>query len=76
MAARDLTNTRNAVSQTVNGVNRKYNDTRSGRKGRNSSRAKEISELREAALEAASAEKEFVEEGSRKEGEKWVDSMG
>ncbi|KAK7361856.1 hypothetical protein VNO77_03942 [Canavalia gladiata] len=30
MAARDLTNTQNAVAQTINGVNHKYNDTRSG----------------------------------------------
>ncbi|KAK7264249.1 hypothetical protein RJT34_31855 [Clitoria ternatea] len=88
MAARDLSNTRNAL--TVNGVNRKYNDARPGRKGRISSRANEIlgvgmeefeswnldaddlrMELqarrqREVALEAALAEKEFVEEECRK----------
>lgn len=42
MAARDLANSRSAVLQTVNGVNRKYNDTRYGRKGRISARANEI----------------------------------
>ncbi|KAG4385141.1 hypothetical protein GLYMA_12G038600v4 [Glycine max] len=86
MAARDQVNTRNGVVQTVNGVNRKYSDARSGRKGRISSRANESlgvgmdefeswsldandlkMELqsrrqREAALEAALAEKEFLEE--------------
>ena len=86
VAARDQANARNGVVQTVNGVNRKYNDARSGRKGRNSSRANEClgvgmdefeswsldandlkMELqsrrqREAALEAALAEKEFLEE--------------
>ncbi|KAK2381706.1 kinesin protein KIN-7D, mitochondrial [Trifolium repens] len=41
MAARNLANTRSAVTQTVNGVHRKYNDQRSGRKGRISSRANE-----------------------------------
>ncbi|XP_020239431.1 kinesin-like protein KIN-7D, mitochondrial isoform X2 [Cajanus cajan] len=90
MAARDLANSRNGVVQTVNGVNRKYNDARSGRKGRISSRANEslgvgldefeswsldASDLkmelqarkqREAALEAALAEKEFLEEEYRK----------
>ncbi|KAG4973776.1 hypothetical protein JHK82_030688 [Glycine max] len=90
VAARDQANARNGVVQTVNGVNRKYNDARSGRKGRNSSRANEClgvgmdefeswsldandlkMELqarrqREAALEAALAEKEFLEEEYRK----------
>ncbi|KAL2654451.1 hypothetical protein AAZV13_04G008600 [Glycine max] len=93
MAARDLVNSRSAVMQTVNGVNRKYNDPRAGRKGRISSRASEISgagvddfeswslvaddlkmelqarKQREAALEAALAEKEFVEEQYRKKAE-------
>nr|KYP64922.1 Kinesin-related protein 11 [Cajanus cajan] len=93
MAARDLVNSRSSVIQTVNGVNRKHSDARSGRKGRISSRANEISgagqddfeswsldaddlkmELqarkhREAALEAALAEKEFVEEEYRKKTE-------
>ena len=93
MAARDLVNSRSAVAQTVNGVNRKYNDARSGRKGRISSRANEISgaglddfeswsldaddlkmelqarKQREAALEAALAEKEFMEEEYRKKAE-------
>ncbi|KAL3012606.1 hypothetical protein AAZX31_06G008600 [Glycine max] len=93
MAARDLVNSRSAVVQTVNGVNRKYNDPRAGRKGRISSRANEISgtgvddfesrsldaddlkielqarKQREAALEAALAEKEFVEEQYRKKTE-------
>ncbi|XP_057725410.1 kinesin-like protein KIN-7D, mitochondrial [Arachis stenosperma] len=88
MAARDLVNSRSAVM--ANGVNRKYNDVRSGRKGRFSSRANEISgaglddfeswsldaddlklelqarKQREAALEAALAEKEFMEEEYRK----------
>ncbi|KAK7283524.1 hypothetical protein RIF29_13094 [Crotalaria pallida] len=92
-AARDLSNSRSAVLQTVNGVNRKYNDARSGRKGRFSSRANEISgaglddfeswsldaddlkmelqarKQREAALEAALAEKEFVEDEYRKKAE-------
>ncbi|KAG4967024.1 hypothetical protein JHK87_032675 [Glycine soja] len=86
MAARDQVNTRNGVVQTVNGVNRKYSDARSGRKGRISSRANEslgvgmdefeswsldandlkmelqARRQREAALEAALAEKEFLEE--------------
>ncbi|KAJ1440955.1 P-loop containing nucleoside triphosphate hydrolase [Sesbania bispinosa] len=90
MAAQDLANTRNAVIPTVNGVNRKYNDARSGRKGRISSRANEnlgagidefeswsldVDDLkmelqarkqREAALETALAEKEFVEDEYRK----------
>ncbi|XP_019413364.1 PREDICTED: kinesin-like protein KIN-7D, mitochondrial [Lupinus angustifolius] len=88
MAARDLVNTRSALIQTVNGVNRKY-DIRSGRKGGTSCRANEISgagldefeswsqaddlrielqarKQREEALEAALAEKEFVEEEYRK----------
>ncbi|KAL2346093.1 hypothetical protein Fmac_000093 [Flemingia macrophylla] len=93
IAARDLVNSRSSVSQGVNGVNRKYSDTRSGRKGRISSRANEISgaglddfeswsldandlrvelqarKQREAALEAALAEKEFVEEEYRKKAE-------
>ncbi|XP_027353849.1 kinesin-like protein KIN-7D, mitochondrial [Abrus precatorius] len=92
MAARDQANSRSGV-QTVNGVNRKYIDARSGRKGRISSRANEISgaglddfeswsldaddlkmelqarKQREAALEAALAEKEFVEEEYRKKAE-------
>ncbi|KAI4297650.1 hypothetical protein L6164_037532 [Bauhinia variegata] len=90
IAARDLVNSRNAVTQPVNGVNRKYGDGRPGRKGRISSRANEPSgavlddfeswnldaddlkmelqarKQREAALEAALAEKEFVEEEHRK----------
>ncbi|XP_019438183.1 PREDICTED: kinesin-like protein KIN-7D, mitochondrial isoform X2 [Lupinus angustifolius] len=93
MAARDLAKSHNAVLQTVNGVNRKYNDARSGRKGRFSIRANEISgagldgfeswsldaddlkmelqarKQREAALESALAEKEFVEEDYRKKAE-------
>ncbi|KAK7404406.1 hypothetical protein VNO78_05282 [Psophocarpus tetragonolobus] len=90
MAARDQTNTKNAIVPTVNGVNRKYNDARSGRKGRISSRVNEslgvgmdefeswsldandlrmelqARRQREAALEAALAEKEFLEEEYRK----------
>ncbi|TKY67605.1 Kinesin-related protein 11 [Spatholobus suberectus] len=90
MAARDPANTPNAVVQTVNGVNRKYNDARSGRKGRISSHANEslgvgmdefeswsldandlkmelqARKQREATLEAALAEKEFLEEEYRK----------
>ncbi|KAE9586627.1 putative plus-end-directed kinesin ATPase transcription factor C2H2 family [Lupinus albus] len=93
MAARDLAKSHNTVLQTVNGVNRKYNDARSGRKGRFSIRANEISgaglddfeswsldaddlkmelqarKQREAALESALAEKEFVEEDYRKKAE-------
>lgn len=93
MATRDLVNSRGAVVQTVNGINRKFGDARSGRKGRISSRANEISgavvddfeswsldaddlkmelqarKQREAALEAALAEKEFVEEQCRKKAE-------
>jgi len=93
MATRDLVNSRSAVVQTVNGVNRKFSEARSGRKGRISSRANEISgavvddfeswsldaddlkmelqarKQREAALEAALAEKEFVEEQYRKKAE-------
>ncbi|XP_027903292.1 kinesin-like protein KIN-7D, mitochondrial [Vigna unguiculata] len=93
MATRDLVNSRGAVVQTVNGINRKFGDARSGRKGRISSRANEISgaivddfeswnldaddlklelqarKQREAALEAALAEKEFVEEQYRKKAE-------
>ncbi|OIW08734.1 hypothetical protein TanjilG_03410 [Lupinus angustifolius] len=42
MAARDLVNTRSALVQTFNGVNRKY-DANSGRKGRVSCRGNEIS---------------------------------
>ncbi|XP_057456471.1 kinesin-like protein KIN-7D, mitochondrial [Lotus japonicus] len=90
MAARDQANARSTVIQTVSGVSRKFNDARSGRKGRISSRANEnlvpaIDEFeswtleandlkmelqarkqREAALEAALAEKEFVEEEYKK----------
>ncbi|BAT77522.1 hypothetical protein LR48_Vigan04g250200 [Vigna angularis] len=93
MATRDLVNSRGALVQTVNGINRKFGDARSGRKGRISSRANEISgavvddfeswnldaddlkmelqarKQREAALEAALAEKEFVEEQCRKKAE-------
>ncbi|XP_057436738.1 kinesin-like protein KIN-7D, mitochondrial isoform X2 [Lotus japonicus] len=93
MAARDLANSRSAAVLTANGVNRKYNDTRSGRKGRVSCRANEISgaglddfgswsldaedlkmelqarKQREAALEAALSEKEYVEEEYRKKAE-------
>ncbi|KEH30458.1 kinesin-like protein KIN-7D, mitochondrial isoform X2 [Medicago truncatula] len=89
MAARNLANTRSAVTHTVNGVHRKYNDPRSGRKARVSSRANEnvgpgrdeleswsleVDDLkmelqarkqREAALEAALAEKEIMEEEHR-----------
>lgn len=91
LTARDLVNSRNAITQNVNGVNRKYGDaTRHGRKGRLSGRANELSGVacddfeswnldpddlkmelharkqRESALEAALAEKEFVEEECRK----------
>ncbi|KAL5563100.1 hypothetical protein UlMin_032847 [Ulmus minor] len=89
LAARELANSRSSVGQTVNGVNRKYNDgTRLGRKGRVSGRMNDMSrssdfeswsldfedvknelqarKQREAALEAALAEKEFVEEEYRK----------
>jgi len=90
MAARDQANSRNSVVQTVNGVSRKYNDTRSGRKGRIPSRATEsfgvgmdefeswsldandlrmelqARRQREAALEAALSEKEFLEDEYRK----------
>lgn len=84
MAARELANSRSAVVPTLNGVNRKYNDARSGRKGRTSGRAGldefeswsldaddlkmelQARKQREAALEAALAEKEFVEEEYRK----------
>ncbi|GAU22078.1 hypothetical protein TSUD_309820 [Trifolium subterraneum] len=92
MTLRDHANSR-AVVQTVNGVNRKYSDARSGRKGRISSRANDFSgaglddfeswsldaddlrlelqarKQREAALEAALSEKEFVEEEFRKKAE-------
>ncbi|XP_058785654.1 kinesin-like protein KIN-7D, mitochondrial [Vicia villosa] len=92
MTVRDLANSRAAI-QTVNGVNRKYSDARSGRKGRISSRVNDISgaglddfeswsldaddlrlelqarKQREAALEAALSEKEFVEEEFRKKTE-------
>ncbi|MCH92724.1 kinesin-related protein 11-like, partial [Trifolium medium] len=92
MTVRDHANSR-AVVQTVNGVNRKYSDARSGRKGRISSRANDFSgaglddfeswsldaddlrlelqarKQREAALEAALSEKEFVEEEFRKKAE-------
>lgn len=90
MAARDQANTRNSVVQIVNGVGRKYNDARSGRKGRISGRANEnfgvgmdefeswnldandlrmelqARRQREAALEAALSEKEFLEDEYRK----------
>lgn len=91
LAARELANSRNMIMQNVNGVNRKYGDgIRSGRKGRHSARANELSGVacdelelwnldpddfkmelqarkqRETALEAALAEKEFVEEEYRK----------
>ncbi|GMY05704.1 kinesin-like protein KIN-7D, mitochondrial isoform X1 [Fagus crenata] len=91
VSARELVHSRSTVMQTVNGVNRKFNDgTRPGRKGRLSGRANEISgavcddfeswnldlddlkmelqarKQREAALEAALAEKEFVEDEYRK----------
>ncbi|XP_028793548.1 kinesin-like protein KIN-7D, mitochondrial [Neltuma alba] len=92
IAAQDLANARNSSLQTSNGLNRKYNDARSGRKGRTSSRANEFSAVlddfearsleaedmkmelqarkqREAALEAALAEKEFLEEEYRKKAE-------
>ncbi|XP_050885071.1 kinesin-like protein KIN-7D, mitochondrial isoform X2 [Lathyrus oleraceus] len=92
MTVRDLANSRAAI-QTANGVNRKYSDARSGRKGRISSRVNDISgagldgfeswnldaddlrlelqarKQREAALEAALSEKEFVEEELRKKAE-------
>ncbi|MED6181339.1 Kinesin-like protein KIN-7D, mitochondrial [Stylosanthes scabra] len=84
MAARELANTRSAVGPTVNGLNRKSIDARSGRKGRTSSRASldefgswsldfedlkmelQARKQREAVLEAALAEKEFVEDEYRK----------
>ncbi|KAL1362227.1 kinesin-like protein KIN-7D, mitochondrial isoform X1 [Arachis duranensis] len=84
MAARELANTRSAFVPTANGVNRKHNDVRSGRKGRTSSRASldefgswsldfedlkmelQARKQREAVLEAALAEKEFVEDEYRK----------
>ena len=90
---RDQANSRSAALQTVNGVNRKFNDARSGRKGRISSRANEITGValddseswclkaddlkmelqarkqREAVLEAALADKEFVEEEFRRKAE-------
>ncbi|KAI4300063.1 hypothetical protein L6164_033480 [Bauhinia variegata] len=90
IAARDLVNSRSALMQPVNGVNRKHSDGRPGRKGRISSRASEIPggvlddfeswnldaddlkvelqarKQREAVLEAALAEKEFIEEEYRK----------
>lgn len=92
MTVRELANSRAAI-QTVNGVNRKYSDARSGRKGRISSRVNDISgaglddfeswnldaddlrlelqarKQREAALEAALSEKEFVEEEFRRKAE-------
>ncbi|KAL5073606.1 hypothetical protein RYX36_012590 [Vicia faba] len=92
MTVRDLANSRAAI-QTVNSVNRKYSDPRSGRKGRISSRVNDISaaglddfeswnldaddlrlelharKQREATLEAALSEKEFVEEEFRKKAE-------
>ncbi|KAK9987974.1 hypothetical protein SO802_028213 [Lithocarpus litseifolius] len=91
LSARELAHSRSTAMQTVNGVNRKFNDgSKLGRKGRLSGRANEISGLvcddfeswnldpddlkmelqarkqREAALEAALAEKEFVEDEYRK----------
>ncbi|KAK4258579.1 hypothetical protein QN277_005015 [Acacia crassicarpa] len=90
IAAREMANSRSSVLQTVNGVNRKYNDPRSVRKGRISNRANDMSgaalddfdswsldaddlkmelqarKQREASLEAALAEKEFVEEEFRR----------
>ncbi|KAF5448888.1 hypothetical protein F2P56_029383 [Juglans regia] len=91
LAARELVHSRSAAMQTVNGVNRKFNDgTRTGRKGRLAGRANEISGVvcddfeswnldhddlkmelqarkqREAVLEAALAEKEFIEDECRK----------
>ena len=92
LAARELASSR-SVGQTINGVNRKYNDGRPGRKGRISGRVNDISGLgcddfnswsldpddlkmelqarkqREASLEAALAEKEFIEEEYRKKAE-------
>ncbi|CAK7329631.1 unnamed protein product [Dovyalis caffra] len=91
VAARESVHSRGAGMQSVNGVNRKYNDgIRPGRKGRFSGRGNEISgshsgdfeswnldpddlklelqarKQREAALEAALAEKEFIEDEYRK----------
>lgn len=89
LTARELAHSRSTAMQTVNGVNRKFNDgTRAGRKGRLHGRANEISGVddfeswnldpddlkmemqarkqREAALEAALAEKEFIEDEYRK----------
>ncbi|XP_062176718.1 kinesin-like protein KIN-7D, mitochondrial isoform X2 [Alnus glutinosa] len=89
LAARDLAHSRSTALQTVNGVNRKFNDgTRAGRKGRLPGRANEIygvddfeswnlvpddlkmelqaRKQREAALEAALGEKEFIEDEYRK----------
>ncbi|KAF5727191.1 kinesin-II 85 kDa subunit isoform X1 [Tripterygium wilfordii] len=91
LAAQELSHSRGGAMQPLNGVNRKYSDgIRSGRKGRLSSRANEISgfasddfeswnldlddlkmelqarKQREASLEAALAEKEFIEDEYRK----------
>nr|XP_034902361.1 kinesin-like protein KIN-7D, mitochondrial isoform X4 [Populus alba] len=91
LAARESVHSRGAGMQSVNGVNRKFNDgTRHGRKGRFSGRGNDFSGMhsddfeswnldpddlkrelqarkqREAALEAALAEKEFIEDEYRK----------
>ncbi|KAG2703296.1 hypothetical protein I3843_06G124400 [Carya illinoinensis] len=91
LAARDLAHSRSAAMQTMNGVNRKFNDgTKNGRKGKLSGRGYEISgagcdefeswnldpedlkmelqarKQREAVLEAALTEKEFIEDEFRK----------
>lgn len=91
LAAQDLAHSRSTAMQTMNGVNRKFNDgTKNGRKGKLSGRAYEISgatcdefeswnldpedlkmelqarKQREAVLEAALTEKEFIEDEFRK----------
>ncbi|XP_061977657.1 kinesin-like protein KIN-7D, mitochondrial isoform X2 [Populus nigra] len=91
LAARESVHSRGAGMQSVNGVNRKFNDgIRHGRKGRFSGRGNDFSGIhsddfeswnldpddlkrelqarkqREAALEAALAEKEFIEDEYRK----------
>eukprot|EP00258_Populus_trichocarpa_P039173 XP_024455192.1 kinesin-like protein KIN-7D, mitochondrial isoform X2 [Populus trichocarpa] len=91
LAARESVHSRGAGMQSVNGVNRKFNDgIRHGRKGRFSGRGNDFSGMhsddfeswnldpddlkrelqarkqREAALEAALAEKEFIEDEYRK----------
>ncbi|XP_011037184.1 PREDICTED: kinesin-related protein 4-like isoform X3 [Populus euphratica] len=91
LAARESAHSRGAGMQSVNGVNRKFNDgIRHGRKGRFSGRGNDFSGMhsddfeswnldpddlkrelqarkqREAALEAALAEKEFIEDEYRK----------